>query len=266
MLIKDVEQRTGLSRENIRYYEKEKLIFASRNPVSHYREYSEEDVLLLQKIKLLRAIGLSIHDIRSIISQPDTLCDYLERRKAELKDEKIHLNVITKLCNSLSEEGITFETLEPTGIDEKEPLLCKFIEQVRSEDITSKERVLTFGTLIFALAAILVRCMRVYHIGWDVFNGAFPWFDELALLLFVFGFIVYFVERWNRLPIYYPYGHRKDSNSFLIMGIGLGLLETGWMVFWLLMLAILGMLWLIGSWIYEKKSRAAGNQTSGKDL
>ena len=33
MTIKDVEERTGLSRSNIRFYEKEKLIEPSRNEV-----------------------------------------------------------------------------------------------------------------------------------------------------------------------------------------------------------------------------------------
>ena len=41
MTIKDVEERTGLSRSNIRFYEKEKLIEPSRNENNGYRDYSE---------------------------------------------------------------------------------------------------------------------------------------------------------------------------------------------------------------------------------
>ena len=33
MKIKDVEERTGLSRSNVRFYEKEKLIEPSRNEI-----------------------------------------------------------------------------------------------------------------------------------------------------------------------------------------------------------------------------------------
>ena len=36
MTIKDVEERTGLSRSNIRFYEKEKLIEPSRNESNGY--------------------------------------------------------------------------------------------------------------------------------------------------------------------------------------------------------------------------------------
>ena len=44
MKIKDVEERTGLSRSNVRFYEKEKLIEPSRNESNGYRDYSENDV------------------------------------------------------------------------------------------------------------------------------------------------------------------------------------------------------------------------------
>ena len=41
MTIKDVEERTGLSRSNVRFYEKEKLVEPSRNESNGYRDYSE---------------------------------------------------------------------------------------------------------------------------------------------------------------------------------------------------------------------------------
>ena len=44
MTIKEVEQITGLTRSNIRFYEKEKLISPERNANNGYREYSEEDI------------------------------------------------------------------------------------------------------------------------------------------------------------------------------------------------------------------------------
>ncbi len=50
MTIKDVEERTGLSRSNIRFYEKEKLIEPSRNESNGYRDYSENDVESIKKL------------------------------------------------------------------------------------------------------------------------------------------------------------------------------------------------------------------------
>lgn len=50
MTIKEVEERTGLTRSNIRFYEKEKLIQPIRNESNGYREYTEKDVEDIKKI------------------------------------------------------------------------------------------------------------------------------------------------------------------------------------------------------------------------
>ena len=86
MTIKDVEERTGLSRSNIRFYEKEKLIEPSRNESNGYRNYSENDVENIKKIAYLRTLGISIEDIRSIIFEKVTLQEMLEKQKEVLKN------------------------------------------------------------------------------------------------------------------------------------------------------------------------------------
>ncbi len=63
MTIKDVEERTGLSRSNIRFYEKEKLIEPSRNESNGYRDYSENDVENIKKIAYLRTLGIYVTDL-----------------------------------------------------------------------------------------------------------------------------------------------------------------------------------------------------------
>lgn len=68
MTIKEVEEQTGLTRSNIRFYEKEKLIEPSRNDKNGYRDYSEKDVENIKKIAYLRTLEISIDDIRNIIS------------------------------------------------------------------------------------------------------------------------------------------------------------------------------------------------------
>lgn len=67
MTIKDVEERTGLARSNVRFYEKEKLINPSRNEGNGYRDYSEKDVEDIKKIAYLRTLGITIEDIRNIV-------------------------------------------------------------------------------------------------------------------------------------------------------------------------------------------------------
>ena len=50
MTIKEVEQRTGLPRSVVRFYEKEGLIAPRRGGENGYRDYQEEDVALLTRI------------------------------------------------------------------------------------------------------------------------------------------------------------------------------------------------------------------------
>ena len=67
MNIAEAERRTGLSRANIRFYEKEGLLKPTRGE-NGYRDYTEDDVQTLRKIMLLRRLRLSVPDIRAIES------------------------------------------------------------------------------------------------------------------------------------------------------------------------------------------------------
>ena len=50
MKINQVEELTGITKKNIRFYEEQKLISPQRNPANGYREYSMEDVKQLSRI------------------------------------------------------------------------------------------------------------------------------------------------------------------------------------------------------------------------
>lgn len=79
MTIKDVEERTGLARSNIRFYEKEGLIEPSRNDKNGYRDYSEKDVETIKKIAYLRTLEISIEDIRCIILDKVSMIEVIEK-------------------------------------------------------------------------------------------------------------------------------------------------------------------------------------------
>ena len=67
MKIKELETRTGIKKTNIRYYEREGLMTPHRNDENNYRDYSEEDKILLEKIKMLRMLGFFIANINLIV-------------------------------------------------------------------------------------------------------------------------------------------------------------------------------------------------------
>ena len=67
MNIKQAEQLSGVSRRNIRYYEQEGLITPSRNQENDYREYSQEDIEVLKRIRILRMVDMPLEQIASLL-------------------------------------------------------------------------------------------------------------------------------------------------------------------------------------------------------
>ena len=66
MKINEVEQLVGITKRNIRFYEKEGLLSPVRNADNGYRDYGEEDVQTLRKIKLLRKLDVPLEEIRKM--------------------------------------------------------------------------------------------------------------------------------------------------------------------------------------------------------
>ena len=112
MTSKEMEQRSGVARANIRYYEAEGLL-APRREKNGYRDYSEQDLAVLEKIKLLRRLGVSIEELKALFSGQAELAAVLERRLEELRYERQTLRRVEEVCGALQSAGETFATLEP---------------------------------------------------------------------------------------------------------------------------------------------------------
>lgn len=114
MTIKEMEQRTGLTRSNIRFYEKEKLISPVRNTGNGYREYTEEDVKNIKKIAYLRTLGISIEDIRKLSKNEVDLYQVLQRQRENLEQQLSDLKNAKIKCERMleSDEKITYEDLD----------------------------------------------------------------------------------------------------------------------------------------------------------
>ncbi|MCM1261714.1 MAG: MerR family transcriptional regulator [Butyrivibrio sp.] len=112
MTIKEVEEKTGLTRSNIRFYEKEKLIEPSRDDKNGYRDYSEKDVENIKKIAYLRTLEISIEDIRNIISDEASLTEVIEKQAATLQTQIEGLSKAKTMCARMLESGsVSFDEL-----------------------------------------------------------------------------------------------------------------------------------------------------------
>ena len=112
MKINEVERQVGITKKNIRFYEDQGLISPERNLSNGYREYSERDVLLLLKIKLLRRLAIPIEEIRKLLEGRLTLLECMERHQIYLRHEKHNLELISEMCEKLSQEEKTLSGLE----------------------------------------------------------------------------------------------------------------------------------------------------------
>ena len=105
MTIKEVEKQTGLTRSNIRFYEKEKLIEPLRNDKNGYRDYSEKDVEYIKKIAYLRTLEISIEDIRNIMSDKVPLEEIVEKQAAAIQTQIEGLNKAKDICERMLASG-----------------------------------------------------------------------------------------------------------------------------------------------------------------
>jgi len=111
MTIRELEKKTGLERTNIRFYEKEGLLNPERKE-NGYRDYSEADLQLLMKIKLLRRLDFSIEAIRSLINGNTDLEQALERRLQAIGAQRRELNATEQVCQEMKADGAVFSTLD----------------------------------------------------------------------------------------------------------------------------------------------------------
>lgn len=119
MTVKELEDALGMTRANIRYYEREGLLAPSRQE-NGYRDYSREDLEQLRKIKLLRQLRFSVEEIRDFQSGARDLTAALARQEARLAREAGDLMAARAVCRSMEEEGAGF-----AGLD-----AAKYLDQV----------------------------------------------------------------------------------------------------------------------------------------
>lgn len=112
MTIKELEERTGMPRANIRFYEDEGLLNPKRLP-NGYRDYSEEDVLTLEKIKLLRQLQLDIGTIRLVQEGKLTLEQAMFSQLNRLEGDRAMIERAAEVCRGIERSGVEYGALDP---------------------------------------------------------------------------------------------------------------------------------------------------------
>lgn len=114
MTIKEIEELSGMTRANIRFYEAEGLLTPARNS-NGYRNYTEKDLEQLMRIRLLRSLHLSLEDIRQANSGEKELSDVLLNHLRDLKAEQSSLSRCQAVCEQMCLDHVSFDTFDAHG-------------------------------------------------------------------------------------------------------------------------------------------------------
>lgn len=190
MTIKEIEEKTGIPRANIRYYEQEKLIQPKRRTENQYRDYSPEDLDALERIRFFRLLGFSVKDIRRMQQAP-CLAPYLEARQRALEAQREELGELGRWCAALNGEQ-SFRSVELPSAKPEEAA-DRRRRQIQKEDERRMGMTALAGLGSSALWGI-AACLALIRFGFTSDNGysfAHTWADPWWLLLgsvFVFFF------------------------------------------------------------------------------
>ena len=110
MGIKEAEEATGVSRQNIRFYEKQGLLHPTRNKRNAYREYSDEDILRLKQIRLFRKLGMPIEEIRCLLEGKTDFKQALEKQERRLAADAEKLKASRQFIKKIHDTSL--ETLD----------------------------------------------------------------------------------------------------------------------------------------------------------
>lgn len=116
MKINEVEALVGISKKNIRFYEQQELLSPKRNSENSYRDYGEEEVQTLQRIKLLRKLGVPIEEIRQMLRGSHTVGDGMRRHLVSLEREHRNLEQSISLCRQMQDLDIPVTALDTDEI------------------------------------------------------------------------------------------------------------------------------------------------------
>ena len=112
MNIKEAEEETGITRQNIRFYEKKGLIQPERNKENDYRQYSEEDIQRLKTIKMLRKLDFSVEDIKEVLEGNTDFTQAVRNHLDSLKERKRELSAQINFLEKMEREGADLSNQE----------------------------------------------------------------------------------------------------------------------------------------------------------
>lgn len=213
MKINDVEQALGISKANIRFYEKQGLLTPERSE-NRYRNYSDADVDRLKTIIVLRKLGIPVQNIEKILDGELNLQDAMRNNIADLEKQIEQLEGALNLSRQiLREEEESLDTNRYWEIiHQREAKGEKFVEIVSEYwssigyPLLATHFGLTDGmsfwkkALIILITCILYGGIRQLFTDDPNFWIGFLHWPFVFLLCTIITFLIFWVgKRWPKL-------------------------------------------------------------------
>ena len=178
MTIKEIENKTGLTAKSIRYYESKGLLAVERQTDNNYREYSEENLLALKKIKLYRYLDFSIEEIKDILSSDDSaVLDILEKKQNYFDEHSELLEEKQKLLKNLSKDIKNKKDFVDSYIEE-----LNFWETEAGEDLRTTLRDFVTPSLGMCILSTLLLCGPIISLFFHLARGIADGMIQYAIL------------------------------------------------------------------------------------
>ncbi|MBQ3559542.1 MAG: MerR family transcriptional regulator [Agathobacter sp.] len=223
MKINEIENQLGLSRANVRYYEKEGLLSPERKD-NGYREYSEKDIAILKKIIIFRKLGLSLPEIKEILSGTLEVSVAIEKNIEQLTKQIAELNGALEISQMMKNDSSVndsfdeehywnlIQTKEQNG-EKFADVLKDYVELEKNAFLSMwesafflriRDKVKKYGwksVLLFLLVFCILRgiVQEVFDIGGSFLEG------------FAYPFFLYGMISLAILPIFYIHKKYKDT-------------------------------------------------------
>lgn len=150
MNIKAAEELSGVSRQNIRFYEREGLLNPDRNPENDYREYQQEHIEILKMIRVMRMLDMPLDQIKQVLEGSISPAKAAKEQRQRLKAQQEQLIAAIRFC----EEWSAFQTMEAVNVDEMisrmespenaQGLFQKWVEDYRKVVLAEEKKLFTF--------------------------------------------------------------------------------------------------------------------------
>lgn len=188
MKINEVEALAGIAKKNIRFYEEQGLISPRRNPENGYRDYADEDVLVLRRIRLLRKLDVPIDEIRLMLSGSHTVGDGMRRHLISLERQQRNLQQAMELCQELAYQDIPISQLDTesllTRMETLEQAGTSF-HDVAAQDIKKRYIAPVVVTAIVVTVMITLSALLLWAFSLDPEQAPPIWFVAVILGLFI---------------------------------------------------------------------------------